>query len=156
MISTFLYFCIFWSNVCFAQEAFPSISKIDNIRLSTCEANGAQYDTDWLLVTDGNVARFQSTNGFYYLKSEGEKIYYSENSDFSSYKILFVEAYVKEALSLSQDLDIQVRFAFLNNQQYIYWNETYMHRRHMHGLLSFEQGELRFICNGLVGNTDSH
>lgn len=58
---------------------------------------------------------------------------------------------VRDYLKEGQGLDIELSFVEFGHEEYLYWRETYKHRRYRSGLLTVAQDRLIHVCEGEGG-----
>lgn len=87
----------------------------------------------------------------------GESVYLNEIGQRESFSLFSIAT----AISPTTDIDIRLEFAFLNDQLFVYWAETYLHRTYRQGLFRIDAAadwpdRLTPYCEGEGGEWISH
>lgn len=63
---------------------------------------------------------------------------------------------IDRQITEESDLDIELKFAWVEDALALYWRETFQHRIYRQGLMRVEGDALTPLCEGRAGQTSSH
>ena len=132
--------------------------QINLISTGSCESSAGRIDMQRVMFLENRTLDVDGGTGPLRLRLDGETFYSDEIGEHSRHRTYFdkIDALIRP----DQDLDIDLKFAFVNGRLMLYWRETYQHRFYRHGLVSLEgralfgdenQG-MTILCEGRGGS----
>lgn len=88
---------------------------------------------------------------------QGESVRLTRNSEngFETEKI-DLELEIGRRYGISDSLDINPTFIFLDGEIALHWRETFQHQRYKQGIFKLKGGDLVWLCDGVSGVNKSY
>lgn len=115
-----------------------------------CEGSGQSIDMHRVMFLENKTIDVSSPKGPLRLFFRGENFYAREVGQNSAHSLHYVD--VDAEIDEDNDLDIQLRFAYLDGSLKVYWKETFQNRIYRQGLFNVVGHELRSLCEGQGGS----
>jgi len=137
-------------------NSFVSQEPLHNFaKNGSCENSTGYLDLEWLMTVEQTKGKFTVPSGIRYIEIDRDYLLISDE-DTQQQSIINIATFLMNELSLDYKPDILMKLAFLNEEQYIYWKQTYLNKSILQGLLSVQDKGVFIFCSGETGTLEIH
>ena len=120
-------------------------------RTGSCHGDKEKFDLSNIIFIENQAITLESAVSKFEFSIDGESIKVSQHGQ-DYVKVVDIGYEVEP----KKDIDIELKFAFLDHNFVLYWKETYQHRIYRQGLFQLTGGNIQFLCKGEGGILKSH